>query len=311
MYLGGLRLRHTNQKTLNSFLFSLNVQRGPPALPPDIMGLSAFPKPVSQPPDPVSKFRISHCGAVWFCVNAIPPVFPELKKRGTTLSETGGRQPSVCGNSEEARAIRRYFSLDLPAWVFLRNVLGVSAVVLILAVSVYVALTPGLAGMVLGGGEPLIRFFRQVMTNGLPVVFVVNFAGFFLFVMITQPGGSPISPGVAIAIDLVVRAGLFVAVHALTYVLSADFFGSFGGERATALRVVGPTLVNALWFDNISGAYLYAVALSAVPVHAMALIQMPRLAKRGVFSLQVVTLCVVFVIVFMALVTMIAAAMIW
>ena len=52
--------------------------------------------------------------------------------------------------------------------------------------------------------------------------------------------------------------------------VSADWFGSFGGSRLTALRVVAPTLARSALFENISGVYLYATLASAVPLYATA-----------------------------------------
>lgn len=56
-------------------------------------------------------------------------------------------------------------------------------------------------------------------------------------------------------------------LHILIYVLSADWFGSFGESRATAVRVVAPTLARSAFFENISGVYLYATLVSAIPLY--------------------------------------------
>jgi hypothetical protein len=55
------------------------------------------------------------------------------------------------------------------------------------------------------------------------------------------------------------------------FAASAVAFGSFGGSPGQALRVVAPTLVQAAAFGNLSGAYLYATLLSALPLHVAAL----------------------------------------
>ena len=54
--------------------------------------------------------------------------------------------------------------------------------------------------------------------------------------------------------------------------------GSFGGSRATALRVVAPTLARSAIFENISGVYLYATLVSAIPLYVSAVQRSARLA---------------------------------
>jgi hypothetical protein len=73
------------------------------------------------------------------------------------------------------------------------------------------------------------------------------------------------------------------------YPVSALLFGSFGGDPLQALRVVGPTLAQSAAFENLSGVYLYATLVSAVPLH-MALVgeELQRLGLRS--SMLVLTL---------------------
>ncbi|MEO1950287.1 hypothetical protein [Thioclava sp.] len=70
----------------------------------------------------------------------------------------------------------RFFSISMPAAQFVRNVL-----------LFYVLLAPGFAPALAAGGPALMRLLRQVATNGLPVVFAVNYVSFFLFAMTKQP----------------------------------------------------------------------------------------------------------------------------
>lgn len=126
----------------------------------------------------------------------------------------------------------------------------------------YVLTTPDFAGMLVTNSTALGRFLRQVMTNGLPVVFLVNYLGFvFAFVTLRHAVPSQIK---YIALDGLLRGVIFVGVHVVVYVLSADLFSSFGGSRSTALSVVGPTLKRSFLFANISGVYLYALAPGAL-----------------------------------------------
>jgi len=80
-------------------------------------------------------------------------------------------------------------------------------------------------------------------------------------------------------VDLPMRVVLFITLHAVIYTLSADWFGSFGGNRLTALRVVAPTLAQSALFQNISGVYLYATLVSALPLYVVAIERSDRLGK--------------------------------
>ncbi|WP_299755408.1 hypothetical protein [uncultured Boseongicola sp.] len=163
--------------------------------------------------------------------------------------------------------MHRFFSLEMPFVRFVRNVALMSVASLVPVLVLYVALSPGFGAMLLNGGPALSRFLRQVITNGLPVVFVVNYISLFLFGwMNTWPTGKR-DAAFVVLIDVSARLAAFVLLHVLIYVLSADWFGSFGGSRMTALSVVAPTLARSALFDNISGVYLYATLVSALPLY--------------------------------------------
>lgn len=162
----------------------------------------------------------------------------------------------------------RFFSIDMPGVQFLRNVLVFSLAGLLPVLALYVALSPGFANALIEGGPSFRRFTRQVVTNGLPVVFAVNYVGFFLFALSRRTSANQRDPSAYLVLDLVARLTLFVGLHAVIYVVSADWFGSFGASRTTALRVVGPTLAQSALFQNISGVYLYATLVSALPLYA-------------------------------------------
>ena len=175
--------------------------------------------------------------------------------------------------------MQRYFAIDMPALRFARNTLVFSLFGMIPVLLAYVALTPIFGTLLLGGGPPLSRFLRQVVTNGLPIVFVMNYVSFFLFAWIVANPGQNFTLRFIFFADLPVRVIGFVALHAVIYVLSADLFESFGGSRATALRVVPPTLVRSLLFENLSGVYLYATLVSALPLYVAAIENSERLGQ--------------------------------
>ncbi len=165
----------------------------------------------------------------------------------------------------------RYFALDIPFHRFVANTLIASCLGLVPLLFLYVQLTPGFATMLLDNRLALGRFLRQVVTNGLPVVFVINYISFFLFALITDHTRNITPPALVILIDVPVRIAVFFGLHALIYVFSADWYGSFGGDRMQALLVVGPTILNSAFFGNISGVYLYATLVSAVPLYTAAI----------------------------------------
>ena len=105
----------------------------------------------------------------------------------------------------------------------------------------------------------------------------MNYLSFFLFAWIVARQPSRRGMALVLAVDLPARVILFVALHAAIYVLSADWFGSFGGRRLTALRVVAPTLARSALFENISGVYLYATLASALPLYVAAIERSDRL----------------------------------
>ncbi len=70
--------------------------------------------------------------------------------------------------------MHQLFSLELPFTRFLRNVALVSLAALIPFVLLYITTRPGFGAMLLDGGPALSRFLRQIITNSLPVVFIVN-----------------------------------------------------------------------------------------------------------------------------------------
>lgn len=162
----------------------------------------------------------------------------------------------------------RHFSVALPFGRFARNIVLLSLAGLAPVLALYVALSPGLWGHLIATDAALGRFLRQIVTNGLPVVLILNAFSLILF---AQLRASRLSPARTLAIDIAARIGAFIALHAVIYPASALLFGSFGGDPAQALRVVAPTLAQAAGFANLSGVYLYATLISAVALH-MALI---------------------------------------
>ncbi len=160
--------------------------------------------------------------------------------------------------------------MHMPGLRFLRNVALFSLAGICAALLVYVLVTPGMVRSLSQGAPNVKLILRQVLTNGVPVVLAVNYSGFFLYAWSNRQHARRSDPGWFIALDMVIRTCSFVGGHAWIYVLSADWFGSFGGSRTTALSVVAPTLAHAGQFQNLSGVYLYASLVSALPLYISA-----------------------------------------
>ena len=90
--------------------------------------------------------------------------------------------------------MQRFFSTKMPGVNFVMNVLVFSLIGLLPVLLVYVMRAPGFASALMDGGPALSRFLRQVLTNGLPVIFIVNYVGFFLGVL---PGGGAVMSSLA------------------------------------------------------------------------------------------------------------------
>lgn len=158
----------------------------------------------------------------------------------------------------------RHFSVELPFTRFVRNTFLLSLAGLAPMLALYITLAAGLWAHLLGTEAALGRFARQIATNGLPVIFVVNAISLVLY---AQLRARRLGPGRCLAIDIPARIGAFIAMHLLIYPASALVFGSFGGDPVLGLLVVGPTLAQSAAFANLSGVYLYATLVSAVPLH--------------------------------------------
>jgi hypothetical protein len=172
----------------------------------------------------------------------------------------------------------KYFNINMPFWRFARNTLVISCLGLFPLLLLYIALTPGFGSMLLTNGSAFSRFLRQVVTNGLPVVFAINYVSFSLYATSVAKRRERAVHVRVLLIDLPARVIIFILLHGVIYFISADWFGSFGADRWQALQVVGPTLVRSALFDNISGVYLYATLVSALPLYATV---MARILEKG------------------------------
>lgn len=172
----------------------------------------------------------------------------------------------------------QHFSVRLPFTRFARNTALLSLLGLVPVLILYIALIPGFWSHLTTSDAALARFVRQILTNGLPVVFTVNAVSLIMF---SRSRLCIVGPGAALALDFAARTIAFTGLHAVIFFVSELMFGSFGGDPLQALRVAVPTLVQAAAFGNLSGVYLYATLISALPLHmALAEIWVQRRGRR-------------------------------
>jgi hypothetical protein len=183
--------------------------------------------------------------------------------KGTAMTR-GDRPPPLA-------IFDRCFSRHMKFTRFVLNVLLFSCLGLLPFLILYISLRPGFWSSLIA--DPLARnlLLRQVATNGLPVVYLINHVGFALYAGLADRERGALR---ALAIDLPTRIVLFFVAHAAIYAGSARMFGSFGGDAVQALGVVGPTIAGSAAFGNLSGVYLYATAISAYPLFVAAMWQL-------------------------------------
>ena len=165
-------------------------------------------------------------------------------------------------------ALERRFGTALPFRRFALNVTLASAGALTVLLPIYALAQPGLWRMLAEGGGPAVGLLlRQIAVNGLPTVVAATWAGAVLLDTWARGRG----PWAVALADTTVRLLVVAILHAATFAVAAHAFGSFGGDRVIALRVVAPTLARAALFENLSGVYLYAVLAIALPMQVAAM----------------------------------------
>ncbi len=165
--------------------------------------------------------------------------------------------------------VSAYFSGRLPAWRFIRNVFLFTIVSMLVLMLVYVPLTPGFFSSL--STEQLQRsiVFSQFLFEGLLATFVANYVGFSIFA--ARSSRDDFDPFKSLFVDVVAKILVYIMVTALIYVAYARIKGSFTGSDRAALEAVGPTIVGAAKFQNLSAVYLYSVCISSLPLYLVAL----------------------------------------
>lgn len=96
----------------------------------------------------------------------------------------------------------QHFSVRLPFTRFARNTALLSLLGLVPVLILYIALIPGFWSHLTTSDAALARFVRQILTNGLPVVFTVNAVSLIMF---SRSRLCIVGPGAALALDFAAR----------------------------------------------------------------------------------------------------------
>jgi hypothetical protein len=176
--------------------------------------------------------------------------------------------------------VRAYFSGRLPAVRFAANVMLFTISSMLLLLVIYIALTPNFLTSLINDPMQRSALFSQFFIDGLTKTFVANYVGFSIYSYRSER--VDFDPAKSLFIDVVIKVVVFIALTAAIYVAYANVTGAFAGKTATALAAVGPTILLAAKFKNLTAVYLYSLAISSLPLYlaalARALSDYPRFA---------------------------------
>jgi hypothetical protein len=167
--------------------------------------------------------------------------------------------------------VRAYFAGNLPAWRFVLNVFVFTIASMLLLMLIYVPLTPGFFSSLLVDQLQRSEVVTQFLLDGLTKTFVANYVGFSIFAM--RSVRDDFDPLKSLFVDIVVKILVFIAATAAIYVAYAHINGAFTGSARRALLAVGPTIVTAAKFQDLTAVYLYSLCISSLPLYLTALVQ--------------------------------------
>ena len=178
--------------------------------------------------------------------------------------------------------LKQYFSTRLPVLTFIGNVALLTAASITILLIIYITRTDKLLEQLSSDSDALRFLLTQVIFNGFIVTYVVNHVAFSLYSELIDRFdiGPPRWSVAVILADALLKMLLFIGATIASYVLYAHFFGSFGGSAALAAHAAIPTVANGLRFENLTGVYLYSVAISSLPIFLISLINLLIVSRR-------------------------------
>lgn len=213
------------------------------------------------------------------------------KDASKQLSDALSDAAQAPGDSKHVAAFREFLADNFGGSPShrLQSVFLITVISLLFFLSMYTARMTGLFDQLMSKG-----FLAQFIGNGLVIVFLINWFTYrhYLHLVSVLSERSVAQNAVWIALDLMTKVVLFCVLTAVIYVMFAMLFGSFHGDVGSALHAVPVTILGALKFENLTGVYVYSLALSATPIYVMVLLKLmanhpalARLVQRVVFVL--------------------------
>lgn len=178
--------------------------------------------------------------------------------------------PKEILKNPETNLMDKFFSRNVPTMKFVRNVALVSIVSISILLFIYIYTVKGLAAQLITEKFALYYFSRQIIFDGLPTVFIVNFISFNIYAGRTTEGREV--SFASLVIDIVVKLITFLICTVFIYIFFTIFLHSDNNNITLALHSIGITLREAIFFHNLTSVYLYSVAISSLPIFMMFLI---------------------------------------
>ncbi|MGO7860209.1 hypothetical protein ACC676_01155 [Rhizobium ruizarguesonis] len=168
-----------------------------------------------------------------------------------------------------------YFGYSQNVLIFVRNIFLLSLSSMTIMLIGFSFAVPEFGYLFVHNADARYYFVRGILTEGLITIFVVNWFATNIEVSLRRSKlFSVVGFPFLLAADVLLRILIFSATVAFIYLLSSSWFGSFSGSKLAALRAVQPTLKDAVYFSNITGAYLYASAIAGLPLFVSAVIDL-------------------------------------
>jgi hypothetical protein len=199
-----------------------------------------------------------------------------LSKSASETITAAIRGATSPGQSQQAlAAVERALDQNFPSkgqpGTFLINVIALTLASLLCVLLLYCTKMPGLIDQLLTPG-----FLKQFVGNGILVTLAVNAVAYrqYRHLLSQLSQGSGFRSWLWVAADTCLKALLFIGLTALVYVAFALTTSAFRGDVGSALRAVPITIREALFFRNLTGVYIYSLALSSFPIYLAVIVQM-------------------------------------
>jgi hypothetical protein len=152
--------------------------------------------------------------------------------------------------------------------IYARNVALLSLAAMLAVGIVYFTKAGGFLEQFQAGAGNAWNFIWQLLIDGYVKVFLVNYIALLphRFYVAQLPRAGVLTCVGLLVMDVAFRLLLFALVSAVTWYGFVRLGGAFGGDYGAALRSLPETFAYAARFADLTGVYLYAAALSSLPL---------------------------------------------